>query len=87
MTINYCIPPEFIGISSVTLQAWLTDCQNALQMLTTGRQTQALSYAQRDGSKAVTYTVSDIAKLEQRIRALAMALGLTGRRRAIRVAF
>lgn len=82
-----CIPPEFIGVSTDTLQAWLTQCQQALQDLTVGGKPESVSYAQGDGSKAVTYTRADISQLEQRIRNLGRALGLVGRRRAIGVRF
>lgn len=80
-------PPEFIGVSTETLQTWLTDCQQSLQDLTVGGKPQAVSYAQGDGSKAVTYTVANQALLEQRIRNIARALGLAGPRRAIGVRF
>lgn len=81
------IPPEFLGVSQETLQLWLTDCQQALQDLTVGGKPEAVSYAQGDGNKAVTYTRATIAQLENRIRNLARALGLAGPRRAIAVRF
>lgn len=81
------LPPEFAGVDPTILQSWLTDCQQALQDLTVGGKPEAVSYAQGDGSKAVTYTRADIAQLEQRIRNLARALGLSGPRRGIGVRF
>lgn len=81
------MPPEFIGVPTETLQLWLTDCQQALQDLTIGGKPEAVSYAQGDGTKAVTYTRATISQLENRIRALARALGLAGPRRAIGVRF
>jgi hypothetical protein len=84
---QWCIPPEFIGVTPATLQQWLTDCQQALQDLTVGGKAQALSYAQGDGTKAVTLTPAQIPYLEQRIRNLARALRLAGPRRAIGVRF
>lgn len=80
-------PPEFIGVDQATLQQWLTDCQNALQVLNTGRREVTVSYAQGDGSKAVTYTAADRGALERRIRDIAHVLGLAPRRRAIGVRF
>jgi hypothetical protein len=81
------IPPELIGIDDATLQKWLTDLQQSLQDLTVGGKAQTLSYAQGDGSKSVTYTQADQARIEQRIRMIAAALGLVPPRRAIAVRF
>jgi hypothetical protein len=87
MTYDCRIAPEFIGVAPATLQQWLTDCQNALQALSVGGKAQVVSYAQGDGSKAVTYTPADRGLLERRIRDLASALGLAPRRRAAGVRF
>lgn len=81
------IPPEFAGVDPTTLQSWLSAAQQALQDLTVGGKPQVVSYAQGDGTKSVTYTAADVSRLEQRIRQLARALGLVGRRRAIGVRF
>lgn len=81
------IPPEFIGVDPATLQTWLTQAQQALQDLTAGGKPETVSYAQGDGSKAVTYTRAQVPLLEQRIRNLARALCLVGPRRAIGVRF
>lgn len=78
------LQPEFIGIPEATLQLWLTQCQTALQQLTSGNNPNAVSYAQGDGSKSVTYTQADVATLEQRIRNLAEALGFAKRRSPMR---
>lgn len=87
MGLSCRIPPEFIGVSEATLQGWLSDLQQALQDLTIGGKPQTLSYAQGDGQKAVTYTPADQARIEQRIRSIAAALGLVPPRRAIAVRF
>lgn len=81
------IPPELIGVDTAILQQWLTDLQQSLQDLTVGGKAQTLSYAQGDGSKSVTYTQADQARIEQRIRMIAAALGLVPPRRAIAVRF
>lgn len=81
------VPPELIGFDDATLQKMLTDSQNALQALATGSKAQTISYAQGDGSRAVTYTPAQQGLLEQRIRQLAAALGLAAPRRAIGVRF
>jgi hypothetical protein len=80
-------PPEFIGVPTLTLQAWLTQCQQALQDLTVGGKPYVVSYAQGDGSRGVTYTQATVSQLEQRIRNLGRALGLVSARRAIAVRF
>jgi gpW len=81
------IPPEFIGVDPVTLQAWLTAAQLALQQLSLGQNPNSVAYAQGNGSKSVGYQQSDIGMLEQRIDTLAYALGLAPRRRAMRPGF
>lgn len=82
-----CTLPEFIGIAPVTLQQWLTAAQQALQDLSVGGKAVTVTYAQGDGSRSVTYTPAERGTLEGRVRALARALGLTGRSRAIGVRF
>lgn len=85
--VDISTPPEYIGVPTATLQAWLTAAQQALQDLTAGGKAYSVSYSQGDGSKAVTYTQADIAALRMRIRGLTAALGLTNPRRAIRPVF
>ena len=87
MALSTTIPPEFAGVSEATLQAWLTDSQLALQELTLGGKAEAVSYAQGDGTKAVTYTRANLAQLQQRVRSLARVLGLSAPRGAIAVRF
>jgi hypothetical protein len=81
------IPAEFIGVDPVTLQAWLTSAQAALQQLSIGGNPNSVAYAAGDGNKSVGYQQSDINMLLQRIRDLAYVLGLAPRRRAMRPGF
>jgi hypothetical protein len=83
----YTRPPELIGVSDVTLQAWLTATQGAIQALTTGGQVQTAAYTQGDGAKSVTYTRADLPGLRIRAQMLAQALGLVERRRPMRPYF
>jgi hypothetical protein len=82
-----CVPPEFVGQTTATLQAWLTDAQNALQQLALGSKAVSLSYNTGAGGKSVTYQATDMGMLQQRIDALAYALGLAPRRSAMRPGF
>ncbi len=84
---NRQMSAEFIGQSPETLQAWLTAAQTALQDLSTGGKPVTLSYNTGAGSKSVTYQMTDIGMLERRISALAHALGLAPRRRAMSPGF
>ena len=81
------IPPEFIGQSPETLQLWLTQAQQALQDLATGNLIESANYAQGTGNRGVTRTRADVARLQERIRQLTRALGLSGGRRAMGVQF
>lgn len=87
---SYCssrMPAEFAGQSTATLQQWLSDAQTALQALSTGQKAVTLSYNMGAGAKSVTYQMTDIGMLQQRIDSLAYALGLSPRRRAMRPGF
>lgn len=87
---SYCasrVPAEFVGQPTATLQGWLTDAQIALQQLSLGTKAVSLSYDTGAGSKSVTYQAAEMAVLQQRIDALAYALGLSPRRRAMRPGF
>lgn len=88
---SYCtpesMPAEFVGQSPATLQGWLTDAQNALQLLSLGGKAVSLAYNMGAGSKSVTYQPSEIGMLQQRIDTLAFVLGLGPRRRAMRPGF
>ena len=63
----------FSGISTATLQGWLTDAQNALQQLALGKQVVRIQSA--DG-KAVAFTAGDTDKLRAHIRALQSAIAI-----------
>jgi hypothetical protein len=63
----------FSGISTATLQGWLTDSQNALQQLALGKQTVAVGTA--DG-KMIRFTPGDVDKLRAHIRALQSAIAI-----------
>lgn len=85
--VDYCTPPEIVGLTTLQLQTWLTSTQQAIQDLAVGGKAYAVAYAQGDGSKSVQYTQADLSALRMRARMLAQALGLVGRRRAIRPLF
>ena len=82
----FTTPPEFVGVPKATLQAWLTQVQQAIQDLSTGGKLEVASYAQGDGNRSVTYRAADSGRLRQLIRDLQAALG-TRTRRAIGVRF
>jgi len=84
---NCRIPPDLIGVDPATLQLWLSQAQQAYQDLMMGNKPEAVAYTQGDGSRSVTYTRANMAALQQRIRELTAALGLSGPRRAIGVLF
>jgi len=64
------------GVPRETLQAWLTAAQSAYMELMTGAKVASASYTQNDGSRAVTYTQTDVMKLIAFIRSLQVQLGL-----------
>lgn len=84
---GYCMPAEFVGQTTETLQAWLSAAQTALQDLSMGAKAITLSYNTGAGGKSVTYQQTDVGMLQQRIDSLAYALGLAPRRRAMRPGF
>ena len=63
----------FSGISTATLQGWLTDAQNALQQLALGKQ--VVRVATSDG-KSISFTAGDVDKLKQHIRTLQSAIAI-----------
>ena len=71
------------GQSPATLQLWLTQAQNAYQLLITGGKPVSVSY---DG-KAVTYTAANQTDLVQWIGLLQRQLGVNRGRRALRPYF
>ena len=81
------VPAEYVGVSTETLQVWLTSAQTALNQLESGANPNSVSYAAGDGSKSVTYQMANAETLRKRIRDLAFVLGLTGPRRALRPGF
>lgn len=85
--VDYCTPPELVGLTTQQMQAMLTAVQTAIQELTVGGKAYAVAYAQGDGSKSVTYSQADLGALRMRARMLAAALGLVNKRRAIRPVF
>jgi hypothetical protein len=62
----------FSGISTATLQGWLTDAQNALQQLALGKQVVRI----QTGEKSLSFTASDTEKLRQHIRTLQNAIAI-----------
>lgn len=81
------IPAEFVGQSTETLQAWLTEAQLAMRQLRTGGRAISLSYNMGAGSKAVTYQATNIGDLQNYIDELAYVLGLAPRRYAMSPGF
>jgi hypothetical protein len=90
MTCPPRVPAAFVGRSPDQLAALLTATQKAIDDLTTGGKVETASYAQGDGTKAVTFTKADLPTLMQRAEQLA---GLVypgqgyGRRRPLRVRY
>lgn len=82
-----CGPLDFAGVDRATLQLWLSEAQRALHELSIGSRVVTASYAQGDGSQAVTYTQADAQRLSAHIGALQQALGLGRARRPIRFVF
>jgi hypothetical protein len=54
-------------------EAWLAECEIALQTVLMGNKAQAVGY----GGNSVTYTPADAGKLRQRIQELKRDLGLS----------
>jgi len=81
-------PPSVLtGMTQAQLQAALTQAQTAYTALMTGSKGETFSYAQGEGSKSVTYTRANVANLTYFIAEIQRALGIRGRRRAIRFRF
>jgi hypothetical protein len=67
----FVTPPEFVGVPKETLQTWLGQVQQAIQDLQSGAKVEVASYAQGDGSKAITYTRAQLPQLQARAQILA----------------
>jgi len=78
--------PMSMGILAGTprpmLQCWLTEAQQAYADLAAGKKIVTASYTQGNGTKAVTFTQADTAKLTSWILQLQQALGIRRRPRA-----
>jgi hypothetical protein len=78
-------PSIFYGMSTDALQTALANAQQAYIDLSTGAKGESYSYSQGDGSKAVTYTKTNLPALLGLIRQLQQALGMIHRgRRPVR---
>lgn len=78
----------FAGMSKEQLQAYLASCQQAYIELQSGAKVASVSYAQGDGSRAVTYTQANATGLASLIKQLQQQLGIAGvRRKALRPVF
>jgi len=75
---------DLTGVDRATLQQWLGDAQQALHDLTVGGKPESVSYAQGEGSRAVTYTRADVGKISAYIALLKAALGISRGRRPVR---
>ena len=69
------------GMSSAQLQTALANAQQAYLDLSTGAKVTTASYSQGDGSRSVTYTQTDMAKLTMLIKSLQVQLGIITRAR------
>lgn len=69
------------GLPTAKLQAALAEAQQAYLDLSTGAKGVSYAYTQGDGSKAVTYTQTNISQLAALIRQLQVQLGLISRTR------
>jgi gpW len=78
---------DLAGISTATLQQWLSDAQQAMHDLMTGAKGENYSYTQGDGSRSVTYTRASIPQLRAYISELKAQLGISRGRRPIRFRF
>lgn len=77
-----------VGIDTDTLQARLTQLQQAYLDLSSGAKGESYSYTQGDGAKSVTYSRANIGQLTMAIRQLQAQLGIIkSPREAIRVRF
>lgn len=78
----------FAGMDDSVLRARLTQMQNDLLDLQSGRKVQSAAYTQGDGSKTVSYTRATITDLTMAIRQLQTQLGIiSSPRRALSVGF
>lgn len=78
----------FAGMSQDQLQTYLASCQQAYIELQSGAKIASVSYAQGDGSRAVTYTQANATGLAALIKQLQQQLGMPGvRRKALRPVF
>lgn len=78
--------PVSLGILAGTprpvLQGWLAEAQQAYADLMAGKKVVSATYTQGNGTKAVTFTQADTAKLTSWILQLQQALGIRRRPRA-----
>jgi hypothetical protein len=75
------VPPQFIGLSTATLQQNLATAQAAYAQLTAGSKVVRAAYNQGDGgSKEITYYLTDqtLANLQQYMASLAQQLAGPG---------
>ena len=75
-----CTPLSLIGVAPGTLQIWLGQAQAALAALNTGAQVASASYAEGNGTRAVTYRRTDMGALRAWIIELQTALNPRDRR-------
>lgn len=76
------------GMDTAVLTANLAKLQQIYLDLSSGQKGESFSYAQGDGSKAVTYSRANISQLTMAIRQLQAQLGvIEAPRRAMRVYF
>ena len=73
----------FVGMTQAQVATALGQAQAALIALETGGKAVSVSYAQGNGSKAVSFSAADASRLRVLIRQLSEALGIGPRRRAI----
>ncbi|MBK8184817.1 MAG: hypothetical protein IPK63_18820 [Candidatus Competibacteraceae bacterium] len=64
---------EFSGISTATLQSWLSDAQTAMQQLAIGKKT--VSIGTSDG-KRISFTPSELPELRKYILRLQTAISI-----------
>ena len=62
------------GVSTTTLQTWLSQAQNAMQQLMVGASVTSVSYAQGQGQRMVVYRKTDLAQLRAWIQELQLAI-------------
>lgn len=70
------------GTPQPVLQAWLAEAQQAYADLMAGKKVVSATYTQGNGTKAVTFTQADTARLTAWILQLQQALGIRRRPRA-----